>query len=223
MGAEEPQCTLDADCDDGLYCTQVDECQGGQCLRWDDPCTDNGSYCDGLEFCQEDVLDFACSSTGDPCGGALTCDDIVGVCETSDVTLSVPDTFGYSGTIPIELDNPLDVISEVHLDLCDIDLRPWLRIDTTSCSTTTRSNDFTCTIAPLSTDGCVGIDITTAIFGTIDVGTGPIAQINYTLDATASLTDFADLNLLNIDIKDDSVIPVSLSVTPIPGRVRAVP
>ena len=221
IGVEAPQCTFDADCDDGLYCNGADTCSGGSCQHEGDPCTDNGSYCDGVEYCQEDVADFICSSTGDPCVLPLTCDDVGAVCEASDVTLSVTDTFGYAGTIPIELDNSLDIISEVHLDLCDIDLRPWLTIDTNSCSTTTRSSDFTCTITPLITDGCVGIDITTAIFGTIGVGTGPIAQINYTLDATASLTDFADLNLLNIDIKDDSVI--SVSVTPIPGRVRAVP
>jgi hypothetical protein len=222
IGAEELQCTLDVDCDDGLYCTQVDECQGGRCIFWDDPCLDNASYCDGVEFCQEDGSSFTCNSTGDPCILPLTCDDVGGVCDVSDVTLIVTDTFGYSGTIPIELDNPLDVISEVHLDLCDVDLRPWLTIDTNSCSTTTRSSDFTCTITDLG-GGCVGIDITTAISGTIAASTGPIAQITYTLDATASLTDYADLNLLNIDIKDDSVIPVSVSVTPIPGRVRAVP
>ena len=176
-------------------------------------------YCDGLEFCQEDVADFICNSTGDPCDVALTCEEVADVCEFSDVTLIVTDTFGYSGTIPIELDNPLDIISEVHLDLCDIDLRPWLTIDTSSCSTTTRSSDFTCDITDLG-GGCVGIDITTAVFGLIGVGTGPIAQISYTLDATASLTDFADLNPENIDIKDDSAI--SVSVTPKPGRVRAV-
>ena len=156
-------------CDDGLHCTQVDECQGGLCIGWDDPCLDNGDYCDGVEYCQEDALDFICRSTGDPCDTALSCDDIVDVCELSDVTLSVTDTYGYSGTIPIALDNPLDSISEVHLDLCDIDLRPWLTIDTSSCSITTRSSDFTCTITDLG-GGCAGIDITTTVSGTIGVG-----------------------------------------------------
>ena len=97
-----------------------------------------------------------------------------------------------------------------------------LTIDANSCSTTTRSTDFTCTITDLG-NGCVGIDITTVTLGTIAPGTGPIAQINYTIDATAPLTDYADLNLENIDIKDDSVIPVSVSVTPKPGSVRAGP
>ena len=44
-----------ASCDDGLYCTQIDECQGGLCIGRDDPCLDNGDYCDGVEYCQEDV------------------------------------------------------------------------------------------------------------------------------------------------------------------------
>ena len=87
------------------------------------PVLDNGAYCDGLEYCQEDAADFICSSTGDPCDTALLCDDVGDVCDVSDVTLIVTDTYGYSGTIPIELDNPLDSISEVHLDLCDIDLQ----------------------------------------------------------------------------------------------------
>jgi hypothetical protein len=138
----------------------------------------------------------------------------------SEVTLIVPDTVGYSGTIPIELDNPFHIISEVLLDLCDIDLRPWLRIDTNSCSITTRSSAFTCEIIDLG-GGCVGIEITSPSFGTISGITGPIAQINYTLDATAPLTDYADLNLENIDIKDETA--TSLSVTPEPGSVRAVP
>ena len=205
-------------CDDGLYCTQIDECQGGLCIGWDDPCTDNGAYCDGLEYCQEEIGTFACNSTGNPCDAALLCDDLGDLCDVSDVTLIVTDTYGYSGTIPIELANPLDNISEVHLDLCDIDLRPWLTIDTNSCSTTTRSSDFTCTITNLG-NGCAGIDITTAISGLIGVGTGPIAQITYTIDPTAPLTDVADVNPENIDIKDDGSI--SVSVTPQPGRVGA--
>ena len=44
-----------APCDDGLYCTQIDECQNGLCIGRDDPCIDNTTYCDGVEYCQEDV------------------------------------------------------------------------------------------------------------------------------------------------------------------------
>ena len=209
-------------CDDGFYCTQVDECLGGQCIGSDDPCIDNGDFCDGVEYCEEDIADYICSSTGDPCDALLTCDDLGDVCDVSDVTLIIADAYGYSGTIDIELDNPLDYVSEVHLDVCDIDLRSWLHIDTASCSTTTRTSDFSCVISDLGV-GCVRIDLTTAVSGLIDPSTtGPeaIAQLNYTIDLNASLVDYADLEPQNIDIQDDT--PVSLSVTPVPGRARAV-
>ena len=88
------------------------------------------AYCDGVEYCQEDVSDFICNSTGDPCDAALTCDEASDVCDVSDVTLTVADTYGYSGTIDIELDNPLDLVGEVHVDVCDRDQRPWLTINT---------------------------------------------------------------------------------------------
>jgi hypothetical protein len=128
-------------CDDGFFCTQVDECQGGQCLGITDPCTDNGEYCDGLEYCDEG--NDICDNTGDPCGG-LTCDDVNDLCEGSDVTLIVADAYGYSGTIAIELDNPSDFIEEVSVDICDADLRYWLNIDTASCSTTILSSGLSC-------------------------------------------------------------------------------
>ncbi len=180
-----------ASCDDGLYCTQVDQCQGGQCIGSDDPCTDNGYYCDGLEYCEEDIGAYLCSSTGDPCDLSLTCDETTDVCEVSDVTLIIADVYGYSGTIDIELENDLVVVSELHLDICDVDQRPWLHIDTNSCSTTTRSSDFSCAISDLG-GGCVRVDLTT-VSGTIATGTGAIAQLTYTIDAGVAHGDFADL------------------------------
>ena len=74
---------------------------------------------------------------------AVTCDlaaDTVG----SDVTLSIASAVGYSGTIDIELDNALDLVSEVRVEVCDADLRPWLHIASDNCTTTTRSSDFVC-------------------------------------------------------------------------------
>ena len=103
-----------ASCDDGLYCTQIDECQNGLCIGRDDPCLDNGDYCDGVEYCQEDVADFICNSTGDPCDATLTCNEAADVCDVSDVTVTVADASGYSGTIDIRLDNTLDFVGEVH-------------------------------------------------------------------------------------------------------------
>jgi hypothetical protein len=167
----------------------------------------------------EDVVDYLCDSTGDPCDLLLTCDDFDDDCDVSDVSLILIDSFGYSGTVDIELDNSFDFVSEVHVDVCDIDQRPWLHIDTGACNTTARSSAFSCAISDLG-GGCVRIDLTT-ISGVIDPDTGAIAWFSYTIDAGAPTTDFADLNPENIDVQDDT--PVSLAVTPQPGRVRAVP
>jgi len=167
-----------------------------------------------VEYCQESVGTYLCVSTGDPCT-PLTCDELGDVCDVSDITLIITDTFG-SGTIDIALDNDLDFISEVHLDVCDVDQRAWLHIDTASCSTTGRSSDFSCAISDLG-GGCVLVDLTTAVAGLIDPGTGAIAQMNYTLDATAPPGESADLNTENVDIRDELGNP--LTVTPVPGSI----
>ena len=208
-------------CDDGLYCTQVDRCLGGLCIGSDDPCVDNGLYCDGVEYCEEDIGDYLCRSTGDPCDAALFCDELNDVCEVSDVTLAIPDAYGYSGTIAVELDNPLDYVSGMYLDVCDIDLRSWLQIDTVSCGTTARSSDFSCAVSDLG-GGCVGVELTSSVAGVIEPGTGAVAVLNYTIDTNAPLTDYADVEPQNVSILDDGDPPVTLAVTPVPGRVRAV-
>ena len=206
-----------AACDDGLYCTQIDVCQNGQCIGSDDPCVDNKDYCDGEEYCQEDIVDYLCTSTGNPCG-ALTCDEVDDTCDGSDVTLIIADSYGYEGTIDIELENT-SLVSEVHVDICDVNQRAWLQIETDSCSTTTRSSDFNCVISNLG-NGCVGVDLTTTVDGLIDLGNGVIAQLGYALDGNAPYGDFAHLACENSDVKDDT--PASLSVTPKGGEVGVV-
>ncbi|MGB2985870.1 MAG: agmatine deiminase family protein, partial [Phycisphaerae bacterium] len=91
-----PECTVPADCDDGLYCNGVEDCVGGNCVPGtavdcndgvactDDSCNegtdscdnvandancDNGLYCDGAETCD---LDYDCQP-----GTAIDCDDSV--------------------------------------------------------------------------------------------------------------------------------------------------
>jgi len=209
-------------CTDGLYCTQTDECQGGICKGSNDPCADNGNFCDGVEYCQEDVSNYLCSSTGDPCVLPLTCDELSDTCTTSQVTLIISDAYGYSGTIGIELENSSSYVSEVHLNVCDVDQRAWLHIGTSSCSTTARSSDFTCVVSDLG-GGCVRVALTSTVSGVIDPGSGAIAVLNYTIDATAPLTDYADVRPQNYSVLDDTIpTPVSLSVTPDSGTVRAV-
>jgi hypothetical protein len=187
----------------------------------DDPCVDNGDFCDGVEYCQEDGGSYLCVSTGDPCVLPLTCDELNDECTGSDVSLIIVDAYGYSGTIDIALDNG-DSVSEVHVDVCDVDQRAWLHIGTSSCSTTARSSDFSCAISDLGS-GCVRVALTSTVSGVIDPGTGAIAVLNYTIDAGAPLTDYADVRPQNYSVLDDTIpTTVSLSVTPMPGRIRAV-
>jgi len=60
-------------CDDGMYCTQSAECQGGQCTGSGNPCTDDGLFCNGVEYCDED--NDSCESPGSPCQPEYSCNE----------------------------------------------------------------------------------------------------------------------------------------------------
>jgi len=66
-------CGVDADCDDGVVCTD-DTCDTGNCIYTanDANCPDDGAFCSGTESC-DPVLD--CVSSGDPCPVGLYCND----------------------------------------------------------------------------------------------------------------------------------------------------
>jgi photosystem II stability/assembly factor-like uncharacterized protein len=74
-------CIAELECDDGDDCTE-NQCVDGRC---ENPpvidgtlCTDNGTYCDGIEACQLGL----CQSPGDPCPGTEcnTCQESLGTC-----------------------------------------------------------------------------------------------------------------------------------------------
>ncbi|MFQ5490569.1 MAG: right-handed parallel beta-helix repeat-containing protein, partial [Phycisphaerae bacterium] len=74
-------CFTDADCDDGVDCTD-DACVAGQCVttRDDAACPDDGLFCNGAEFC--DPL-AGCVSVTNPCRPGFFCneqDDTCGEC-----------------------------------------------------------------------------------------------------------------------------------------------
>jgi len=64
-------CTDDADCDDGVACTD-DECESGGCVYTPNNalCPDDGNHCNGSEYCG---LTLGCQSTGNPCQSELVC------------------------------------------------------------------------------------------------------------------------------------------------------
>ncbi len=67
-------CSTDGECADGHDCT-LDACDaGGFCIHQpqDDLCPDDGTFCNGGEFC--DAL-TGCQHRGDPCQGQEICDE----------------------------------------------------------------------------------------------------------------------------------------------------
>jgi hypothetical protein len=72
-------CTIPADCNDGVICTD-DDCVGGACVYTpnDANCPDDGLYCNGTEYCDA-VTD--CSSTGDPCLPTEICNETTDTCD----------------------------------------------------------------------------------------------------------------------------------------------
>jgi hypothetical protein len=68
-------CLVDADCSDGVACTD-DACVGGSCVFTADDanCMDDGLYCNGVEYCD---AAGGCLSGGDPCVAAgMICDEV---------------------------------------------------------------------------------------------------------------------------------------------------
>jgi len=74
-------CSVPADCDDGVSCTD-DDCVGGACVNTpnDANCSDDGQFCSGTEYCDAAA---DCSSTGDPCAGDETCNEATDTCDPS--------------------------------------------------------------------------------------------------------------------------------------------
>ena len=83
-------CTLDAHCDDGLYCNGEETCDDGDCIDGEEPCSDDGEYCNGTETCDEE--NKKCVSTGDPCS-----DDGV-YCNGSESCNELQDSCSHSGS-----------------------------------------------------------------------------------------------------------------------------
>jgi hypothetical protein len=113
-----PQCTVDADCNNGDYCDGVETCNAGTCQAgtavvcsdglWCNgtetcnettdscdagtaPVCDDGLFCTGTESCNEGT--DSCDSTGDPCAGGETCMEATDTCEVVSCTDTVNDDF----------------------------------------------------------------------------------------------------------------------------------
>lgn len=96
-------CSIDADCNDGLFCNGVEVCTpAGSCQAGTPPCSgatpfcneatetcsgctvdaqcpDDGEFCNGTEFCN--LQNGLCSHTGDPCHAVQTCNENTNACD----------------------------------------------------------------------------------------------------------------------------------------------
>jgi len=79
--ATTPQCTVDADCDDGLFCNGAETCDAGTCVSGTPPDCNDGIDCT-VDTCDEandncvSTPDDAVCDDGDVCNGIETCDFI---------------------------------------------------------------------------------------------------------------------------------------------------
>ena len=82
VGGGAPECSVDADCNNGLYCDGTETCNAGSCVAGPAPC-DDGVNCT-VDTCDE--ANDTCSSSADDalcdnglfCDGSETCDAALG-------------------------------------------------------------------------------------------------------------------------------------------------
>lgn len=76
-------CSINAECDDGLFCNGVEQCVGGTCLAGTAPSCDDGIACtadscnETTKSCEHVASNSACDD-GSWCNGAETCNATVG-------------------------------------------------------------------------------------------------------------------------------------------------
>ncbi|NNJ63959.1 MAG: hypothetical protein HKP16_00215, partial [Xanthomonadales bacterium] len=75
-GPPPPECTVDADCDNGLYCDGAETCNAGTCEAGTPPVCDDGLFCNGTETCNEGT--DSCDPGASPCPDL--CDEVDDIC-----------------------------------------------------------------------------------------------------------------------------------------------
>ena len=219
-----------ASCDDGVECT-INTCHPDLDCQFTpfNPLCYDGEYCTGVEYCTLS----GCQSTGNPCT-PLACDPGNNRCIDSTITLIVLDAFGSEGTITLVLENLEDEVSQINFELCDPEINDWLTIALGDCLLSDRvpqGQASSCiTSDPIPDDGCISVLITAETGYFIELGRGPIAKLNYTIDTAplflqnpsfaaepSPLDEIAHLIPGSTDVRDAS--NNLLGVTPIPGTV----
>jgi hypothetical protein len=91
-------CTIDADCDNGLYCDGAEVCNAGVCEAGTAPVCDDGLFCNGDEVCNEstDSCDPGTAPACDDglfCNGTETCNEGTDSCDAGTSVVCDDGTF----------------------------------------------------------------------------------------------------------------------------------
>lgn len=197
--SDECLCSSDADCDDGLFCNGVETCGS-----FSGTCDIDFNYLTKYPCrnCQPNFLDCDCNEVSDSCQPA---------------TLTVGSGSGLPGStdnfVAVSLDTLfLDVVG-VQMEVCDPD---DLFLTCSGCEIAGRTpGAFGCSAAEQPGGCCEILLFDFALSGaTIDAGTGPVLNINYSVDGNAPVGGCRLLEPRNVNV---SVSNFSLAVDTLPG------
>ncbi len=117
----------------------------------DNPCADNGIFCDGVEAC----VDGACASAGDPCAdvAGTACDEVAGVC----AAVCAEDADCDDGDVCNGAETCVDTSCVAGTDL-DCDDADACTTDTCDATDGCANTDIVCDVSEECVDGaCVAI------------------------------------------------------------------
>ena len=169
------ECAVDADCNDGRWCTGQETCVNTACVPGMPPC-DDANICtsDPCNEANELCLTKGCVATSpaDPCCNEPICEGNP-FCE-SDAILKPENVWTPSDEPfkqPVCLDNPLDLVGGIQFDVCEyVGGQPGDCMRCTDCELTERSRLFDCAVLELTNGCCRVIVFSTSPAGVITPG-----------------------------------------------------
>ncbi len=183
-------CTINAECDDGLFCNGAETCDvgSGTCQSGAPPACDNGLFCDGVESCNEatDSCDAGTPPTCDDglfCNGAESCNETTDSCD--------------AGTPPAcddgEFCNGAETCNE-GTDACDPGAAPCDPGTETCNEGTDVCEPIGCTVDADCDDGlfCNGVETCDVGSGTCNAGTAPTCDNGLFCDGVESCNEGTD-------------------------------
>jgi hypothetical protein len=197
MSVPTASCSVDGDCDDGLFCNGAESCSDGVCLAGSDPCpglacdeqTDQCflSPCDDDGVCEEGEDCNSCPGDCGSGGGSAVCGN--GVCEPSEDHLSCGgDCRARTGGKPSKRFTCSG--SDCSNSACNAD--GWSCVETLPAAFC--CGDGACSEGESSCDGCQ-----------VDCGVPPLNELGFCADGTDNDCDgLADC----LDTVDCSAAPV---------------